>query len=257
MIITSRENKIFKLISKLHTKKGRDELGMFIAEGKRCVSDAYSKGAEILYLILCEGYCADGIDCKNTYILAPELFSELSGTVTPQGIIGVFSIPKLKPESINIRRGGCIVLCEALQDPGNIGTIIRTAHASDCDGVILSKGCCDLFNPKIVRATVSAIFSVPVITGADTLEIINHFRAKGYKIAAGIPGDDTVSLFDTDISEKLLLIIGNEGNGVSMDTVKECDLRLKIPMRPDSESLNASVAASVIMYEHLRQKNYR
>ena len=144
-------------------------------------------------------------------------------------------------------------MCEALQDPGNIGTVIRTAHAADCGGVILTKGCCDLYNPKIVRATMSAMFSVPVVSGAESQNVIEYFRTNGYKIVAGALTDDAVDFYSADLSGKVLIIIGNEGNGVEDSTLSLCDSVLKIPMRSDAESLNAAVAGSVMVYEHYRQ----
>lgn len=253
MIITSRENKIFKLAKLLKTQKGRAEKGLFMIEGFRIVKDALSKGIKAECIIVKDGTEIDfTADCP-VYAFAPKLFSEIAETVSPQGVIAICPVKKCGLEDILSLEKKCVVMCEALQDPGNIGTVIRTAHAADCGGVILTKGCCDLYNPKIVRATMSAMFSVPVVSGAESQNVIEYFRTNGYKIVAGALTDSAVDFYSADLSGKVLIIIGNEGNGVEESTLSLCDSVLKIPMRSDAESLNAAVAGSVMVYEHYRQ----
>lgn len=253
MIITSRENKIFKLAKLLKTQKGRTEKGLFMIEGFRIVKDALLKGIDADCIIVKDGTVLDfSADCP-VYAFAPKLFSEIAETVSPQGVIAICPAKKCSFEDILSLGKKCVVMCEALQDPGNIGTIIRTAHAADSGGVILTKGCCDLYNPKIVRATMSAMFSVPVVSGAESKKVIEYFRANGYKIVAGALTDNAVDFYSADLSGKVLIVIGNEGNGVEESTLSFCDIVLKIPMRSDAESLNAAVAGSVMVYEHYRQ----
>jgi len=253
MVITSRENKIYKLALKLKEKRGREEAGLFLIEGLRSVRDAYIKGAHFEYVFSCEN---EGVNedfgCPVTF-LAPRLFRELSDTVNPQGVIAVCKILKCSLDDIKKKENGCIILCESLQDPGNTGTIIRTAHASGANGVILTKGSCDLYNPKIVRATMSAIFSVPVVTGVETKEAVAYFKKNGYKIASGALTKNSENLFSADLRGNFVFIIGNEANGVKKETLSLCDYILKIPMQEDAESLNASVAGGIMTYEHLRQ----
>ena len=255
MVITSRENKIYKLAVKLASRSGRERFGLFAVEGVRSVADAVKKGADIEHLIICDSFSCERIPCRNAYVFAKKLFAELSGTVTPQGVIALCRIPETKLEDIS-DEGGCVVLCEGVQDPGNIGTVIRTAHAAFCGGVVLSSGCCDLYNPKTVRATMSSIFSVPAVCRVTAAEAIEHFRSRGYRIICGALSPRAKSLYETDISGKTLIIVGNEGSGVTEETAALCDDIVKIPMRQDAESLNVSAAASVLIYEHYRQKNY-
>ena len=254
MVITSRENKIYKLALKLKEKRGRDEAGMFLIEGLRSVRDAYKKGAKFEFVFSCEGTHSEDYGCPVT-CLAPRLFRELSDTVNPQGIIAVCKTISCSFKDFTKKENGCIILCEAVQDPGNIGTIIRTAHAVGADGVVLTKGSCDLYNPKIVRSTMSAIFSVPVACGVNTNEAIAYFKKNGYKIAAGALTDESKNLFSENLKGRYVLIIGNEANGVSEETISLCDATLKIPMQEDAESLNASVAGGIMVYEHFRQNN--
>lgn len=253
MIITSRENKVFRLVKNLKTKRGRDENSLFVIEGIRSVADAVKKGAELDFVLIEDGHRFDmEFDCP-VYTFAPKLFKELSDTVTPQGIIAVCKKPNCSLSDFSEKENSCVILCENVQDPGNIGTIIRTAHAAFCDGVVLTKGCCDLFNPKIIRATMTGVFSVPVLTEADCEKTISHFKSKGYKVVAGALSERAENLYETDLSGKTLIIIGNEGNGVTDSTLSLCDRVVKIPMKTDAESLNASVAAAVLVYEKLRQ----
>ena len=254
MVITSRENKIYKLAVKLKEKRGRDDEGMFLIEGLRSVRDAYKKGAKFEFVFACEGTPSEDYGCPVTF-LAPRLFRELSDTVNPQGIIAVCKITNCSFKNFHKKENGCVILCEAVQDPGNIGTIIRTAHAACAEGVVLSKGSCDLYNPKIVRSTMSAIFSVPVVSGVNTNEAIAYFKKNGYKIAAGALTEESENLFTANLKGKYVLIIGNEANGVSEETLNLCDSVVKIPMQEDAESLNASVAGGIMVYEHFRQNN--
>lgn len=255
MIITSRENKIFKTAKLLQTQKGRAEKRMFMIEGLRSVKDAARKGIKPCCIIINEGTSLDfDIEC-SVYTFAPKLFNEIAQTVSPQGIIALCNMEKNTLKDISSLNKSCTIMCEALQDPGNIGTVIRSAHAADCGGVVLTKGCCDLYNPKIVRATMSSMFSIPVVQGEESRSVIEYFKAEGYKIVAGALTPDAVDFYKADLSGKTLIIIGNEGNGVKESTLALCDIVLKIPMRNDAESLNAAVAGSVMMYEHYRQNH--
>lgn len=255
MIITSRENKIFKLAKLLKTPKGRAEKKLFLLEGFRLVKDTFEKGAKIECILLKDGTTLDfEADCP-VYSLAPKLFSEISETVSSQGVIALCRMEKKTLDDILKEEKNCVIMCEGLQDPGNIGTVIRTAHAANVGGAVLTKGCCELYNSKIVRATMSAMFSIPVVQGLKSAEVIEYFRKNGYKIVAGALTESAVDFYSADLSGKVLIIIGNEGNGVEESTLALCDSVLKIPMRCDAESLNAAVAGSVMMYEHLRQNS--
>ncbi len=253
MIITSRENKVFRLVKNLKTKRGRDENSLFVIEGIRSVSDAIKKGVELSLVAIEDGHRFDMEFSCPVYTFAPKLFGEMSDTVTPQGIIAVCKKPNCSLNNFKESENSCVVMCENVQDPGNIGTIIRTAHAAFCDGVVLTKGCCDLYNPKIIRATMTGVFSVPVLTDADSEKTIAHFKARGYRVVAGALCERAENLYEIDLSGKTLIIIGNEGNGVTEDTLSLCNSVAKIPMKSDAESLNASVAAAVLVYEQLRQ----
>lgn len=253
MIITSRENSVFKTAMLLKTAKGRSEKHMFIIEGVRSVRDALEKNADIFCIIQKEGADPKIDTDKPTYVFAKKLFDTVCETVSPQGVLALCRMENKTAQDI-VRRGkNLVVMCEALQDPGNIGTVIRTAHAAGAGGVILTKGCCDLYNPKIIRATMTGIFSVPVAVNVQSADVIEYFRANGYKIVAGALTDSAVDFYDADLSGKHLIIVGNEGNGVREETLAMCDGVLKIPMESEAESLNAAVSLAVMVYEHYRQ----
>ncbi len=253
MVITSRENKIFKKAMLLKTSKGRSQEGLFVIEGIRSVRDAIQKGARLDAVIVKDSVRLD-FECEcPVYTFAPKLFDEVSETVTPQGIMAFCLMEHHSIHDVISQKGDCAVFCESLQDPGNIGTIIRTAHAAFCQGVVLSKGCCDLYNPKIIRSTMSSVMSVPVVTNADIQETVKNFKNSGYTIIAGALSENAVDFYNANLDGKHLIVIGNEGNGVSEELLSMCDKVLKIPMRNDAESLNAAVAGSVMIYEHYRQ----
>lgn len=254
MTITSRENKIYKKIKLLNDKKQREKDGLFVIEGIRGVQDAIKNGMRVRLAALCEG-CDIKVDAPEVYVLAKRLFVELADTQTPQGIIAVFDMPRSGLEDIKADEEGFTLLCEDLRDPGNLGTVIRTADAAGAAGVVLSKGCCDLFNPKTVRSTVASIGNIPIVRSVDPIEAAETLKKKGFKVIAGALTDEAIGLYEADLSGKIAFVIGNEGNGVSAELLSACDGAVKIPMRGGAESLNASVAAAVMMYEKVRQRN--
>ncbi len=251
MTVTSRENKIYKRIKALKDKKQRDREGVFLVEGLRGVNDAIKNGLIPEAVILMEGYDMTG-EWRHTVYFAKKLFQELAETITPQGIIAIFPMPSWDFSDLKADKNGFVMMCECLQDPGNLGTIVRSAHCAGAEAVILTKGCCDLFNPKTVRSTVASIAAVPVIRDAEPAEAIVRLRAMGYRIISGALTNDSVGLYDADLSGKVAFLVGNEGNGVSPATLQSSDIVAKIPII-GGESLNAGVAAAVMMYEKVRQ----
>lgn len=251
MIITSRDNRIYKRMKALSDRKQREKEGLFVIEGLRGVQDAVKNGMKLKIAALCEG-CNINIGVPETYVLAKKLFNELADTRTPQGIIAAFEMPVADFSDIKTSDSGFAVLCENLQDPGNLGTIIRTADAAGAAGIVLSKGCCDLFNPKTVRSTVASIGNIPVVRGMDALDAAKRLKTIGFRLAAGVLTDNSVGLYEADLSGKIAFVIGNEGNGISPELIAISDAAIKIPMRGGAESLNAAVAAAVMMFEKVR-----
>ena len=254
-LITSRDNKYVKLAKSLCTKQGRDKECMFIIEGYRNVNDASLKGAEIEYILVSDkcNYDLSPLKKHKIYTLAPKIFDYVSDTVTPQGVMAVCRMREVSFSDVNLKEKSLIVVCENLQDPGNVGTIIRTADAAGAACVIMTKGSCDIYNPKVTRSVMSSLFSVKVIRNKNIDAIFGFLKNNSVKSIAGALTDKSVSLFDCTLKGSCALFIGNEGNGLTPDTVKRCDETVTIPMLGGAESLNASIAASVMMYEHVRQ----
>lgn len=262
-VIQSSQNNTIKEIKALHLKKNRDEQGLYFVEGIRFVNDAIDNGQAIVKVVisdkleslnggkaLIERVCAI---CEDCYLVQDKLFKEISDTTTPQGILAVLKKSEYAFDDV-INEGSSVVILDSLQDPGNVGTIVRTADAAGVSAVILTKGCVDLFSPKVLRATMGSIFHMPIFEGQKINDTIKMLKNSGYKvIASHLNGQN--NYYDEDLTGKCAIIVGNEANGISDETVAMSDKLVKIPMLGRAESLNASVAASIMIYEIVRQKH--
>lgn len=236
MIITSTDNKYIKEIKKLQTKKYRDLNNLFLVEGDHLVKEAKHEG--YLKEVIClEGY--DNYDVKST-IVSENVMNYLS-LLSNCNVIGVVNKPN---KSIKTNK---IVMLDNIQDPGNLGTIIRSMVAFNFDTLIISKDSVDLYNEKVLRATQGMIFKLNIII-ADLETIIPELKIEGYKIVGTnvVNGNDIKSLEKLD---KLCIIMGNEGNGLKKSTSDLCDTFIYIKMNNACESLNVGVATSIILYE--------
>ena len=236
-IITSLQNSKIKELNKLNEKKYRDETNLFLVEGDHLVYEAYKTNQ--LVEVLATPSFKDEIDVPITYI-SEDVMKKLSNMVSPSNIIGVCK--KFKP----IGYGKRIIILDNLQDPGNLGTIIRSAASFNFDTIVLSEISVDLYNDKVIRASEGMIFHTNVIR-CNIKEFVKELKQNNYKIfTTDVNGGEIVS--EVDFKAKIAIIIGSEGAGVG--SVKEfADKSIYIPMNKRCESLNASVAASIIMYE--------
>lgn len=258
-IIESRNNKTVKEIKSLSDKKYRDELGLFIADGLRFVNEI-PNNVIIDRIILSETF-AEKTDITRynataeTLIISDKLFSEISETKNPQGIIAVCKKIQYTSKDI-IKKDGFYILAEEINDPGNLGTIIRTAHAAGANGIFLSKGSVDLYNNKVLRSTMGSIFKTPVVQNVNLDEVSKLLHKSSIMIyAAHLKGKR--NHYQADYTKGCAFLLGNEARGLSDHAVSLCDELIKIPMPGGAESLNASVAAAVLMYEAVRQKMLR
>ena len=256
--ISSGENRIFRVCEQLTHKKYRDKLGMYLIEGAHLLDEAVNNGAEIKTVLARQDYGGSfyGSDDKVFY-LSDRLFDRLSQTETSQGVIAAVKKPEFSQEEFT-DKNDCsnYVVLDRLQDPGNIGTIIRTADAAGYGLIIAMKGTADVFSPKAVRAATGSLFRLPVVFMDSVDELMEFTRAAGKKLAATCFDTDRY-YYDEDLRENIALIIGNEGGGISRELMESSDLKIKIPMQGDIESLNASVAAGILMYEAVRPRNIR
>ena len=243
--ITSTENKIYKQTKKLLNRSERNKTRMFIAEGQRIVEDAVRANV-VEYIFMSENFDGKKYDYP-TYIVSNKMFAALSDTETTQGIIAVCRMAYYNIEEISC---DTLLVCDGVSDPGNLGTLIRTAECSGVGGVILLKGTVDPYSPKVVRSTMGSIFRMPVYF-AQTGDLAEY--AVGYSLVATVL-DGSKDLYDIKFPEKTAVVVGNEAHGVSAEVAAMADIRTLIPMCGNSESLNASVAGSIVMYEIFRQK---
>ena len=242
MFIESDKNKIIKEINSLKLRKNRDKLKLFVLEGDRLISEAEEN---IRYVVTAESYKGS---IKSDYIVSDSLFAKISDTVNPQGVLAVCSIKD--NEFKNNIENPLYILLENIQDPGNMGTIIRTADAAGADGVFLSKGCVDIYNPKTVRSTMGSIFHLPIFKDVDLQELVNKINVE--TVAAHLKGDKTP--YDINMKKGIAIMIGNEGNGLSDELSEKSDNLVKIPILGKAESMNAGVAAAIMIYEAVRQR---
>lgn len=254
--IESKDNSYFKNLKKLKERKVRNKEKKYIIEGFRLVEEAIKANVEIEALI----FNNDGevksnkfldkydLDKYDKYLFKDNLFKELSSTENPQGIIAIGKIVT----SFKEIEGESLLLCDKLQDPGNLGTIIRTAHAAGVSGIILTKGTVDIYNDKVMRSTMGSMFYIPIIYDDSDYSYIRSLKNKGYKIVA-TSLEDSKSLYNEDLTGKVILTVGNEGNGVSEEVFQMADIKVRIPMPGGAESLNVGIATSIIIYEKLRQ----
>ncbi|MDT8716525.1 RNA methyltransferase [Clostridium sp. 19966] len=249
--ITSKDNHLFKDAKKLKERKYREEKGKFIIEGIRFVEEAVNANASIDKIFVSSSFSQKNKIFKwndyDTYELKDVLFKELCSTENPQGIAAVVNA---KNEAIS-SGDGIYVLVDKLQDPGNMGTIIRTAHAVNASGVIYTAGTVDPYNDKTLRSTMGSIFYIPVMKD-EKFEFLSKLKRDGYLLVVSAL-DAQEDFYELDYTSKTIIAVGNEGNGISDEVLSKADVKVKIPMPGGAESLNASVAASVMLYEVLRQ----
>ena len=202
----------------------------------------------IVYNGLCQVYKAFRI---ASYQIGETLFSQLCSTENPQGVIAVIQ----QKNNANDIEGDFFLLCDKVQDPGNLGTIIRSAHAAGVNAIILTKGTVDIYNDKTIRSTMGSIFYVPIIYDND-LSFLNKLKSEGFSLVA-TSLEESRNFFDEDLSQKVILSVGNEGNGISKEIFDLADKKVKIPMPGGAESLNVGVATSIILFEKVRQNIYK
>lgn len=249
MIITSKDNEIIKNIKKLKEKKYR--LNSYIVEGIKMVKEAINENQEIALIAIREDFKID-FDTKKIKIvtISNKIFNDISDVKTPQGILAV--IKKNQNNQIETNSDYILAL-DSLQDPGNMGTIIRTADSANINQIIINKTTVDPYSPKVIRSTMGAIYRTNIIEVEDLKATLKEMKSKGFQI---ITTDlkATQSIYDINYNNKTVVVIGNEANGVSQEILQTADKKVIIPMLGKTESLNASIAASIMIYEYVRQK---
>lgn len=250
--ITSTKNERVKQVKQLiSSAKARRESGLFVAEGRRICSEADLKLLKEVFIS--EEFQADAsCETDRVFCVKEEVFSSMTDTKTPQGILMVLTQPAYPKEGF-FRKGGLYLFLETLQDPGNLGTIFRTAEAAGAAGIVMNRECADLFSPKTIRSTMGSIFRLPFLVTEDLLAAMREAKAAGIRLFAGdLSG--TKEYTEADYSGGTGFLIGNEGNGLSEEAKKEAENRIRIPLEGRVDSLNAGIAAAVLLFEAKRQR---
>ena len=250
MFIESVHNDIIKLVVSLKEKKKRDELSLFVVEGIKQVSEI-PKGWKIKFVIVTEKHKDFVADRK--YITTEKIFKKISGTKTPQEILAVVEKKKFDINKI-LSTQGFFVVIDTLQDPGNIGTIIRTSESFGCKGIFISKNSVDVYSDKVVRSAMGAIFNIPIVQECDIILLIELMKQKQINTCAFSLGTNNL-LSNFKFKNNTAIIIGNESKGISKNILDIVDNKIKIDMFGKSQSLNASIACSIAIYEVSKQLN--
>lgn len=246
MLIASSQNANFRSAMELKDKKNRDALGLFLVEGKKQIAEI-SAGWNIKKIFVSESYKHEIANRSKIFILKDSLFGKLASTKTPQGIMAVVEKKKYESEKI-LKNDGLFIILENIQDPGNLGTIIRSADAFGAQAVFVCGESADIYSDKTIRSAMGSLFHIPVIDQIDmseTLSLMKRCSVKTY--SASLKAKKTIDNYD--FFQKSAILIGNEANGLLNETEKRSDFLFKIPMAGKAESLNAAVAAAIIMYE--------
>ncbi|WP_085991738.1 TrmH family RNA methyltransferase [Oceanobacillus senegalensis] len=241
-MITSLKNEKVKSWKKLHKRKERKNTGVFLIEGIHLLEEAWNSDWQIKEVIIQEDTIIPEW-CRSLHIttISKNVFEHISQTKTPQGIAAVVEI-----KQIHTITGNHLLLIDSIQDPGNLGTMIRTADAAGFNGIILGEGTVDLFNDKVIRSTQGSIFHIPIYE-RNLKVTIPHLKQDGFAIWATAL-ENAVKYNECKIDEKVAIIMGNEGAGVNKDILAQSDKIVNIPIYGKAESLNVSIAAGILMY---------
>lgn len=253
-VIQSEQNQWLKKLKSLQQKKYREAWGQFVIEGARFVGEAILQEANLLVILVAEEYWQNNNQqlsaLKTPLVVVKEgLLEKVLNTITPQGIAAICQKPTwhwgLLADMTQI------LIVDGVQDPGNLGTIIRTALASSTQGVFCLKGTVDLYNDKVQRATMGAIFSLPIYQVENHSDFLEQIHQLGFQVVvADIRGE--INYYDYSFPAKTALVVGNEGNGPLL--ISQGDNYIKIPLHPQAESLNVAVATGILLYDIQRQK---
>ena len=260
--ITSKDNAYIKRAKKiLSSSKFRKQENCFLIEGLRMCEEVLKSGNHILEFYYTQKFFEkfEGITSRvskvseKSFIISEKISKLISDTDTPQGIFCICELP----QSSQIRIGEIdrIVLLENIQNPSNLGSILRTCDALGIKNIAISSSGCDVYNPKVLRGSMGAIFRLNICFFENTFQFITNLQEQGFKIYATVPRDDSLILGQAKFSGKCGIILGNEGNGLSDEAIDACFGKITIPMNEDAESLNVAVAAGISIWEIMNRGN--
>jgi RNA methyltransferase, TrmH family len=257
-MLTSLQNPLVKQVRKLHSSKHRRLQGCFLLEGSHLLQEAALARWPLATLFYTERWQDKNpqllIDLQGTVprceLVSAEVLGAIATTINPDGVVAVAQLAS--QQSVAIQSLGLVL--ETLQDPGNVGTMLRTAAAAGVEGVLLSEDSADLESPKVLRATAGAWFRVATAQCQNVLDQVKQHQAKGFQVVATAP-QAVCEYWSVDYTQPTLILVGNEGAGLSEPLLQVADVQVSIPTSAGVESLNAAIATAVILYEAKRQRN--
>ncbi len=250
--ISSRNNQKIIDTTKLQKRKHRDASSLFCFEGYKVFLEALSAGIEFVDIFVRDDVLTkypELLTVDQITTVSESVYSKLSNDTSPDGIFCVAKKPEQKDST-----GGSKLIAVSVRDPGNIGTMIRSALAFGVDELILSDDCADIYSQKVVRSAMGALFRQRITVSDDILREINEIKSEGYFVYATALSENSIPISDIDVNDKCCFVIGNEGHGLDREIIDACHKQVIIPIAAESESLNAAVAASVLMWE--MKRNY-
>ena len=259
MEVTGLQNPVVKAAAELKQKKYRTQNGLYLAEGLRTAEEAVAyKAVETLFYVAIDDkrtmHLLEDAAAQNIKLVcvSENVMKKIADTETPQGIIAVCKMRQPKLENL-LASGKMLLVLDRVGDPGNIGTMLRTADAAGIGGLVLLKGCADIYAPKTVRSSMGSLFHIPVLSGVSEQEFVSAAKKAGYDLLVTcLDGAD--NLYKADLSGRIAFVMGNEAGGVSETLLEKADKRVYIPMAGRAESLNVAMAAGIVMFEALRRK---
>lgn len=259
-MITSLQNPLVKQIRKLHRAKGRHEQNLLLLEGTHLLETACQINCSLVTMCYTSQWqerypklCQNALECaQRTEIVSSEVLQAIATTVHPDGVVATVSRSIKNPPNLSKLELGLVL--ERLQDPGNLGTIIRTAVATGVDGLWLSDDSVEIDNPKVLRSSAGAWFRLPMIIQPNIKELLQNYQAQGVQIVATLAKANK-TYWEIDFNHPTLILLGNEGAGLSDDLVAIADQQVRIPLGEEIESLNVAISSALLLYEAKRQKS--
>lgn len=261
MVISSKENHLVKQWKQLSSDgKFRRKQGLFACEGARLCADAALSDVEIAAVL----YTAEAAEtyaerlqmvlevAKTAFEITPTIAAYMADTHSPQGVFAICKLQKNVVAPDALRLDGKYLALEDLQDPSNLGTVIRTAEALGIDGILLSAGCCDIYSPKVLRGSMGGVFRQRILFASDMTETVEKLNEAGFRTYACVPDATADPIHTLPLTAGAVCLIGNEGNGLKPATVAACKRAVTIPMAGRAESLNAAMAAGIVIWEMTR-----
>jgi len=254
-----------RLARELKRRRHREATGRFLIEGINFVGDALQCGAAIDCLLMTEKVRQrekGRIILQHAlsreipfFFVKEEILDRLTDTETPQGVLAIAPKPVWDENEAIAAEEALLLALDGIQDPGNLGTIIRSGDGVGVNGIFLGGGTVDIYNPKVLRSTMGSVFRIPAFPKTDLLQLIRKLREKGFFVVAADPRAD-IKYYQADFRRgRFLIVIGNESRGISPALLELADLKVRIPLKEDVESLNAAVAAALVLFEVLRQRD--